>query len=203
MNDTSPLAPSGPFGAKAATWQGAQDDFGDAVEVTEIDADGFALCVAADTSKDVLAALSAVLGIPLPSAPGQIAAAHGRAAFWFSPNTWLVRVDGKDEGELVDAVGTAFADGTVLAARYGDALCWFEITGSGAEALLRQGGFLSLDPDGFKVGLVKRTSLAGVNVVVYRPDTTAWRLGIERSRARYFMDWLGAAKRGQPIVEEN
>ena len=82
----------------------------------------------------------------------------------------------------------------MLATPFGDHLPWFDLTGPHAESVLSAGAFLHLGGP-FAVGRARRMLVAQVPVVLVRLGETAWRLGVERSRASYFRDWLAAAGR--------
>jgi heterotetrameric sarcosine oxidase gamma subunit len=114
-------------------------------------------------------------------------------AVWLSPRSWLVRCPIEEEGDVVRQVNSAYPDKLLHAVRYTDALCWLELSGFGAFGLLSAGGFVSLEQAGLAIGYAKRTLVAQVAVLVVREAETVWVVGVERSRARYFMDWLRAA----------
>jgi heterotetrameric sarcosine oxidase gamma subunit len=71
-----------------------------------------------------------------------------------------------------------------------DYLLWLELEGGGAESLLKRGGFLSLEAGGLPVAHFKRTLVADVPVLIWRRAPTTWRVGLERSRFQYFVDWI-------------
>jgi heterotetrameric sarcosine oxidase gamma subunit len=110
-----------------------------------------------------------------------------------SPRSWLILGPLADEGVLLAGINGAFPDKLVHAVPYSDGLAWFELSGSGARDLLTEGGFLSLERDGLGVGRVKRTLIAHIAVVVVRESGDVWLVGVERSRARYFVRWLSVA----------
>jgi heterotetrameric sarcosine oxidase gamma subunit len=74
-----------------------------------------------------------------------------------------------------------------------DALCWFELSGDGALDLLTEGSFISLERGGLPVGRAKRTLIAQIAAVVVRRSESVWQVAVERSRSKYFVDWLSAA----------
>ncbi len=126
----------------------------------------------------------------LPLAAGAVRTAPGRTALWLSPRSWLIQCRIDEELSLVARVNAAFRDKRVHAVPFTDALCWFELSGPDARDCLTEGGFLSLEPGGLPVAHAKRTLIAAIAAVVLRPSETAWLVGVERSRARYFADWL-------------
>jgi len=111
-------------------------------------------------------------------------------ALWLNPRTWILQCDVEQEGSLVARLNESFADRRVHATRFSDALCWFEWTGPTTFDLLRRGGFISLDREEFPVGRCKRTLIAAVAVFIVRDREECMLLGVERSRARYFVEWV-------------
>jgi heterotetrameric sarcosine oxidase gamma subunit len=95
--------------------------------------------------------------------------------------------------DLVARLNAAFAEKLAHATPFTDALCWFEISLSGALDLLTEGGFVSLDRGGLPIGHAKRTLIAQAVVVIFRESENVWLVAVDRSRARYFADWLIAA----------
>jgi len=112
----------------------------------------------------------------------------GRRAIWLTPRSWLICCD--SESELIERVESAFPDKLVHATLFTDALCWLELWGPAAIDLLTEGGFVSLERNGLPVGHAKRTPIAQIPVVVVRESADTWLLGMERSRASYFVQWL-------------
>jgi heterotetrameric sarcosine oxidase gamma subunit len=141
------------------------------------------------------AKISARIGTDLPDRPGPIVLTGEFASIWSSPRSWVVQCAVPDEDELRARVESAFPDRSVHATLFGDYLCWMEIRGPDSLALLRRGAFLSFEREGIQIGAAKRTLVAEVNAIVARPEADRFLVGIERSRARYFMDWLLLAAR--------
>lgn len=134
--------------------------------------------------------LCAALSLALPTRAGAVEQDGERMALWLTPRSWLVLCPAEQESALCQAVTEAYPERLVLASRYSDQLCWIELNDEGAEDALRQGGFLTLRVGGLPLGHAKRTLIAGIPVVLLRLAATCWLLGVERSRARYFVDWL-------------
>lgn len=160
------------------------------VAVSEREDKGCVLCTAAVNAKQIAGELSKALELDVPLEPGVVSAAGERAVSWVSPRSWLVHMPVANENDVIIAVAGAFPNRHVHASRYSDQLCWLEIKGKGAEALLKQGGFVSLECGGFRIGNLKRTRIADISMFVWRQVADVWLLGIERCNARYFLDWL-------------
>lgn len=136
------------------------------------------------------AGISAIIGIDLPLTPGQVVGGGGMTAIWLSPRSWIVQCAIEDEARLQSAVADAFPDGRWHATGFTDHLCWLELSGDDSMQLLCRGAFVSLDSERLPVGRSKRTLVADVALVILRVDTLRLLVGVERSRARYFKDWL-------------
>lgn len=153
---------------------------------------GCILCTAAAEVEAFSSALSEALGVSVPDAPGHTSRSGSLRSIWLSPRSCLVQCALNEETRLISAATARFPDRTAHAVRYSDQLCWLELTGLGAEPLLKQGGFLSLEAPSLPPGKTKRTVIAGIPVIIVRCDA-GWLLGVERSHARYFATWLAAA----------
>jgi heterotetrameric sarcosine oxidase gamma subunit len=149
-----------------------------------------------------VARLEEVIGMALPRAAGATAHIEHKTALWLTPRSWLIQCRVDHEFQLAALINTAFEDKSIHAALFTDYLCWMELRGPRAWELLADGGFISLELDGLPSGNAKRTLLAGIPVIIVRDSSDGWTIGIERSRARYFVDWLreaAAACELQPI----
>jgi heterotetrameric sarcosine oxidase gamma subunit len=144
---------------------------------------------------------SVAVGVDLPRAAGRTQTADQRLALWLSPRSWLVHCPIDEEIGLAARVNDAFPDKLVHAVSLTDHFCWIELSGRGSSDLLSQGAFVSLERGGLAAGYVKRTAVAGIAAIVVRRDDSVWLLGIERSRARYFADWLIDRARNAADIE--
>jgi heterotetrameric sarcosine oxidase gamma subunit len=177
---------------------GAQ--FGGFSAIAEIPASGIAVCETADvacllvtaaiSSADICAKAGAAIGVELPCSAGMVITHGGLVAVWFSPKSWLILCGVKDEIGVVARVNATFLDKLVYAALFTDHFCWFELRGLRAKELLQKGGLISFERGGLAVGRAKQALIAGVAAVVIHKEEEVWQVGIERSRARYFADWL-------------
>jgi heterotetrameric sarcosine oxidase gamma subunit len=134
--------------------------------------------------------LSELTDVSLPTRGGAVAYAPGRRAIWLTPRSWLIQCSIPEELALTARINGAFPDKLAHASSFTDALSWLELSGDNAGIALTRGGFVSLERDGLPVGHAKRTSLAGVAVIAVREEVSRWLLGVERSRALYFSEWL-------------
>lgn len=156
-------------------------------------------CVLVNSAVDadsVAAELGAEAGIEFPPTAGAIRGEYPLRALWLTPRSWLVHCSIDEEWALLARINAAFSNKRIHATLYTDYLCWLELSGAHALHLLTQGGFVSLEREGLPVGHAKRTLLAGVAAIVLRERPECWLVGVERSRAIYFVDWLRAAEVG-------
>jgi heterotetrameric sarcosine oxidase gamma subunit len=109
----------------------------------------------------------------------------------------LIRCGVEEEWDLVKRLNAAVPGRQAHAVAFTDAICWFELSGAAAHDILTEGGFISLDGGGLPIGNAKRTLLAQIAAIVVREGENAWLVAVERSRARYFAQWLSAAARGR------
>jgi heterotetrameric sarcosine oxidase gamma subunit len=156
---------------------------------------GCILLTTAVDSATIASSASQAAGLELPLTPGPINTAPPRKAIWLSPRSWLIHCPIEEENDLVTHLNAAFPNKLAHAALFTDYLCWIELSGPPALDLLTEGTFLSLDRGGLPVGHAKRTLIAQIPAVIVHERESVWLLAVERSRARYFADWLTAAVR--------
>jgi heterotetrameric sarcosine oxidase gamma subunit len=142
-------------------------------------------------------AIGVAAGVELLPGAGATAtgSATGRTALWLSPRCWLIHCAADEERALAEGINRISPEKLVHAVPFTDALCWLELSGPGGAALelLTEGGFVSLEQGGLAVGRAKRTLIAQIAAIVIHQTESLWLLGVERSRARYFVQWLAAA----------
>jgi len=151
------------------------------------------LFTAASNSVDSAFRAAHAAQIDLPSTAGEYVTRSGRMAIWLSPRSWLIRCRIGDEAALVTELNDELPDGLAHAVPYTDALCWLELSGPDALDYLTEGSFISLEVSGLRIGHAKRTLIAQIVAVIVRHERNIWQMGVERSRAQYFVDWLTPA----------
>jgi len=138
----------------------------------------------------VIGRLEASVGCSLPRASGAVVVEGAYTGIWLTPRSWLLLCPLEQEFALVDGVGLAFPERMAHASPFTDFLCWFSLGGDNAENLLKQGGFISLAKGGLPVGHTRRTRIASIPIIVSREKSDDWLVAVERSRARYFHNWM-------------
>ena len=151
---------------------------------------GGILVLVSDDGDKLTDQLETLLGVQLPRCHGATGGSQGHPTIWMTPRSWLVTCTHVDEAALCVKTAAAFPDRSVHATRFGDYLCWLELSGEGAENALEQGSFVSFNTAGLEPQHAKRTPVAGIPAVLFRQSYQTWWIGIERSRAAYFLNWL-------------
>ncbi len=161
-----------------------------AVDFLPLPAGGALLLTAAVEARAVSEPLGRLLGLPVPMQPWQTETHRGRMLHWISPRSWLLSCDQDDEAALAAAVLRAFPDRCLHACAQSSRISRFGLRGEGAEDLLRQIGFLALEPGGIVPGGFRRTLLAGQPTLVWRIGPTEWQLGVDRDKADHLRGWV-------------
>ncbi|HRJ69954.1 MAG TPA: sarcosine oxidase subunit gamma family protein [Beijerinckiaceae bacterium] len=162
-----------------------------------------ALFEARGAEQGLRAALDAA-GFAWPAHSGVIVdGLHGSAILRFGPARVLIRADLSREAALADRLEPAFATvGDADVARVSDMYAVFQVAGSSAEDVLRQGAPLDLSADRLPQGSVVATELWAITAFISRDRTAeaSFTLMVERSYAGYVADWLAVANGGKPAA---
>ncbi|WEX89159.1 sarcosine oxidase subunit gamma [Sinorhizobium garamanticum] len=126
---------------------------------------------------DAVAALSAALGLTLPTRPKTSASTGKRHALWLGPDEWLViDEDGKDlmaaaasSGVMHSAVDISHRNTAVI------------VSGPGAEVAVNSGCPQDLSLAIFPVGACSRTILGKAEIVLFRTAEDTFRVECWRS----------------------
>lgn len=198
------LQPNSVFGGELGTSRDIDGFRSERAVLRERSDLGCVLLTLAAESLELATTASTVCGVELPAGPGAIAmrseATGQRVALWLTPRSWLIHCALEEEDDLVERVGATFPDKLAHALSFTDAVCWMELSGPAAWDLLTEGGFVSLERGGVPVGHAKRTLIAQVAVALIHHRADSWLLGVERSRAPYFMAWLSSAAKTAQIA---
>jgi methylglutamate dehydrogenase subunit D len=121
----------------------------------------------------------AELDIALPS-PGRMTWRDGLAVIWSGPEKWLV----------VGAPGaTDFARAPALCVNQGHAVAMLTLAGPHRRDALAKGCMVDIHPDAFADGAVALTSIAHINLQLWRKGET-FVIAVPRSLAGSFWHWL-------------
>ena len=128
---------------------------------------------------EAVPAVSAALGVSLPTRACRAEEAAGAAALWLGPDEWLLLRDaGAPAPCLPDGVAGSIVD---ISHRQ----VAIEIAGPRAEEILSSGCPLDLAPGAFPVGMCTRTLFHKAEVVLWRIAPDRFHLEVWRSFARY------------------
>ena len=138
---------------------------------------------------DAVAAVSAALGITLPTQACRAAVTGEAAALWLGPDEWLLlRPAGLPAPEL--PAGTT---GSVVDVSHRQVAIL--VAGPGAEEILASGCPLDLALPAFPVGMCTRTLFHKAEIVLWRTAPDTFHLEVWRSFSRYVEALLVEADR--------
>ena len=130
---------------------------------------------------DALGALSAALGLTLPTRPKTSASVGGRHALWLGPDEWLL-IDENEADLMALAAGAGALHSAVDVSHRNTAVL---VSGPHAAGAIASGCPLDLGNAIFPVGAAARTVLGKIEVVVFRPGEEDYRVECWRSFSPY------------------
>ena len=178
----------GPSIARRQPAQAAREFTARGVRVASLPA---AARIALRAPAESVPALSAALGVQLPSKPKNSAASGGRTSLWLGPDEWLV-IDETGGDLLADCVAVEALHSAVDVSHRNVAI---SVSGPKAEAALGAGSPQDLALAAFPVGACSRTILGKVEVVLLRTAEDAFRVECWRSFSDYAFAFLEDAAR--------
>lgn len=129
----------------------------------------------------------ATTGLIPPRAPGRVAESGPTRLIWLEPTAWLLEADDTVADRAIADLGAIeVTDGRVVLA----------LSGARVRDLLAVGTGLDLDPALFPPGHATRTLFGRLGVLLHAVDAApTYRLHVDRAHARWFRDWILAARR--------
>lgn len=143
----------------------------------------------------VAEAAAAALGFALPVGVCQSAEGGGRLAFWLGPDEWLVIAPEADGATLAPALDQALAGVPHAIVDVSHRNVALAVSGPRAAYVLNHGCPLDLSLSAFPVGMVTRTILGKVEVVLWRTGPDSFRLECWRTFAEWVVGFLNEARR--------
>jgi sarcosine oxidase subunit gamma len=140
---------------------------------------------------DVVAGLSAALGVELPGRVGARAQAGARDVLCLGPDEWMIHAPVADAAAIADAC--AGVDASHALVEVSDRELSFAIAGPRAAELLTLG--CPRDPDSIAVGEGRRTVFDGATVILWRDGADAFRMDVWRSFAPHVTHLLAVGCR--------
>jgi sarcosine oxidase subunit gamma len=141
---------------------------------------------------DAVGALSAALGVALPTRPKTSSRNGDRHALWLGPDEWLVL----ELGTLDPLAALASASVLHSAVDVSHRNTAVIVSGPMAAAVINAGCPLDLAGSAFPVGACTRTILGKAEIVLYRTGAETFRVECWRSFSDYVMTYLSDAARG-------
>lgn len=157
-----------------------------------IDGLGFASLIEAPGRRDLEPRLRELTGLELPPS-GRMSANDHHSLIWSGPGRWLLLACRRQGfGELLDAFSAVAATTDQSHARAA-----LRISGAGVRDVLAKGAMIDLHPAAFPVHATAMTSIAHINVQIWRsadgPEGAVFDLLIPRSMAGSFWSWFSAS----------
>lgn len=130
-----------------------------------------------------VAALSAALGLELPTRSKTSAASNGRTALWLGPDEWLVIGEGESGAGLMAACAASGVVHSAVDVSHRNTAVL--VDGPGAAATINAGCPLDLSLTAFPVGAGTRTLFGKVEIVLLRTAEESFRVEVWRSFSDY------------------
>lgn len=143
-------------------------------------------------------AVEAIMGIAPPNGAGWTG--HGNTSLiGISPDTWLALREEADH-RWSDELAAKLA-GLASVSDQSSAYRIFELVGPRALRILSQGASIDLHPSVFQPGCAHVTTIGKLDALIWQIDAApTFRVGISRSYATNFLDWLrDAASAPDPV----
>ncbi len=137
------------------------------------------------------AAVSEVIGAPLPIAGGTTAHAAECTALWLGPDEWLLVGAPGTEAALAERLSDALRESFASVVDVSANRTAIEIAGPCARDVLEKGCSLDLHPRAFHAGNCAQTMVARAQVVLEQEtEEPAYRLFVRASFSAYLAAWL-------------
>ncbi|MET3614560.1 sarcosine oxidase subunit gamma [Rhizobium aquaticum] len=137
-------------------------------------------------AEDAVAALSAALGLDLPTRPLTSSDKDGRVAFWLGPDEWLL-IDANGTDMMALCAGVKELHSATDVSHRNTA---FEVKGTQAAAAINAGCPLDLRENAFPVGKCARTVLGKIEVIVWKKSADTFHVECWRSFSAYALGML-------------
>ncbi|UTT87232.1 sarcosine oxidase subunit gamma family protein (plasmid) [Vibrio pelagius] len=139
--------------------------------------------------KQVVEAVSSILGFPLPFEPLTSTEKGEYAARWISPDEWLITVPGLAAFDVESAFREQVKGHYSLVNGSGGSTI-LELSGLHAVDVLKKSTPIDLHLDEFPVGKVVSTVFAKSGAIIRRIDVNKFELVVRRSFADYIWLWI-------------
>ncbi|WP_376986994.1 sarcosine oxidase subunit gamma [Bosea sp. R86505] len=137
-------------------------------------------------------ALESRYGLSLPTGPAAVSSAS-HTLLWSGPGQWLL-LAASGAGFAEDCAGLA---GLAAVAEQSDGRAVLSLSGTMVRQTLAKGCMVDLHPRAFPVGMTALTSIAYVNIQLWRaedgPEGAVYEVMVPRSMAGSFWSWFSAS----------
>lgn len=145
-------------------------------------------------SDETIAAVSAVLGSPLPLTPNRAAGGN----LWLAPGEWLLT---SASDEILSRLAAALAGTTFHLTDVTQGRSVFAISGEYSRDLIARGCSLDLHPRVFEAGNCAQSLFAQVPALLHRVSEDLFHLYVDTSHEAYLLAWLKHVSQVFPSVE--
>jgi sarcosine oxidase subunit gamma len=134
---------------------------------------------------------SAIIGLPLPTAPNRFVSSNGRHCLWQGPDEWLIIDTDNKAGDIARQFGDVLADFHHAVTDVSGNRVTLRLSGHWATELLSVGCSLDFGAGAFLPGMALQTILARTPVTIMCiTEAPTFDLLARRSLARYLQAWL-------------
>ena len=130
------------------------------------------------------------LGVPLPSACGDVTSGDGVSVLWLSPDEFLVVSDEQQPAPLTAALVETLQDEPGSVTDLSANRTTFELSGPTAREVLEKGCPLDLHPRTFEIGTAYLTLIGPVPVILLKVTDELYRIFPRSSFADFLGRWL-------------
>ncbi len=141
-------------------------------------------------------------GVPLPETPCRAASRGDRAALWLGPDEWTLLAPPNEGPAIAATIARALVDKPHALVDIAHRDIGIFVAGPDSAIIINAGCPLDLDLSSFPIDQCTRTVFAKAGIVLWREDTTRFRLEVARSFATYLWQMLarGSAPGPGPIA---
>lgn len=146
-------------------------------------------------------AVSAAVGLPLPTQAGGCPASTSRRIVWAGPDDWFVLGEPGAQDALAAALRAAAAGRHHAVTDVSSGYCVLRLAGAPVREVLAQGCPLDLHPRAFPAGRGAGTHFFKASVWLWRTEDDAFELLVRTSFAGYVASLLQACTRECGMIE--
>ena len=141
-----------------------------------------------------LAAIKAVIGIPLPLTPNTYQVGDGDLrVLWLGPSEWLLMAPSHRIDGMVSELRTGLHDAFAAINDLSGGMVTLEVSGPESTDLLSKGCTLDFHPLSFTAGQCAQSGFAKANVLIAKlSNEPRYSISVRRTFADYVLTWMTA-----------